>query len=102
MEADERTLKAAIYGLNRAGGRTRKLDEAWITGNHSPRAMPIVVSIPASQMGVRSQLGVGFSRADRHHDVKARRKSLQMLEEKELGGRDSNPDTRLQRPQSYR
>ena len=30
MEADERTLKAAIYGLNRAGGRTRELEEAWI------------------------------------------------------------------------
>jgi len=74
MEADDRTLKAAIYGLNRAGGRTRELEEAWITGDHSPRAMPILVSIPASQMGVRSQLGVGFSRADRHHDVKARRK----------------------------
>jgi hypothetical protein len=29
MEADERT--AAIYGLNRAGGRTRELEEeAWI------------------------------------------------------------------------
>jgi ParB-like nuclease domain len=26
MEADERTVKAAIYGLNRAGGRTRELD----------------------------------------------------------------------------
>jgi len=30
MEADERTEKAAIYGLNRAGGRTRELEEAWI------------------------------------------------------------------------
>ena len=30
MEADERTAKAAIYGLNRAGGRTRELEEAWI------------------------------------------------------------------------
>src|ERR1700694_2369884 len=30
MEADERTVKAAIYGLNRAGGRTRGLEEAWI------------------------------------------------------------------------
>ena len=30
MEADEKTLKAAIYGLNRAGGRTRELEEAWI------------------------------------------------------------------------
>ena len=30
MEADEPTLKAAIYGLNRAGGRTRELEEAWI------------------------------------------------------------------------
>lgn len=30
MEADERTIKAAIYGLNRAGGRTRELEEAWI------------------------------------------------------------------------
>ena len=30
MEADERTVKAAIYGLNRAGGRTRELEEAWI------------------------------------------------------------------------
>ncbi|HSB16786.1 MAG TPA: ParB N-terminal domain-containing protein [Bryobacteraceae bacterium] len=30
LEADERTLKAAIYGLNRAGGRTRELEEAWI------------------------------------------------------------------------
>src|SRR5689334_10970113 len=30
LEADERTTKAAIYGLNRAGGRTRELEEAWI------------------------------------------------------------------------
>ena len=30
MEADERTLKAAIYGLNRASGQTRELEEAWI------------------------------------------------------------------------
>ena len=30
MEADERTVQAAIYGLNRAGGRTRELEEAWI------------------------------------------------------------------------
>jgi len=30
MEADERPVKAAIYGLNRAGGRTRELEEAWI------------------------------------------------------------------------
>src|ERR1051326_5225763 len=30
MEADERTVKAAIYGLNRAGGRTRELEEAGI------------------------------------------------------------------------
>lgn len=30
MEADERTAKAAIYGLNHAGGRTRELEEAWI------------------------------------------------------------------------
>jgi len=30
MEADERTAKAAIYGLNRAGGRTQELEEAWI------------------------------------------------------------------------
>jgi ParB/RepB/Spo0J family partition protein len=30
MEGDERTLKAAIYGLNCAGGRTRELEEAWI------------------------------------------------------------------------
>ena len=30
MEADERTVKAAIYGLNRAGCRTRELEEAWI------------------------------------------------------------------------
>ncbi len=30
MEADERSVKAAIYGLNRAGGRTRELEEAWI------------------------------------------------------------------------
>ena len=30
MEADERTVKAAIYGLNRTGGRTRELEEAWI------------------------------------------------------------------------
>jgi hypothetical protein len=29
LEADERT-KAAIYGLNRVGGRTRELEEAWI------------------------------------------------------------------------
>ena len=30
IEADEPTLKAAIYGLNRAGGRTRELEESWI------------------------------------------------------------------------
>jgi ParB-like chromosome segregation protein Spo0J len=30
LEADERLAKAAIYGLNRAGGRTRELEEAWI------------------------------------------------------------------------
>ena len=30
MEADERTAKAAIYGLNRTGGHTRELEEAWI------------------------------------------------------------------------
>jgi ParB-like chromosome segregation protein Spo0J len=30
LEADERTVKAAIYGLNRASGRTRELEEAWI------------------------------------------------------------------------
>ncbi len=30
MEADERSAKAAIYGLNRAGSRTRELEEAWI------------------------------------------------------------------------
>src|SRR5206468_7483398 len=30
IEADERAAKAAIYGLNRAGGRTRELEEAWI------------------------------------------------------------------------
>jgi len=30
LEADERTAKAAIYGLNRAGGRTQELEEAWI------------------------------------------------------------------------
>jgi ParB-like nuclease domain len=30
MEADERAAKAAIYGLNRTGGRTRELEEAWI------------------------------------------------------------------------
>jgi len=30
MEGDERAVKAAIYGLNRASGRTRELEEAWI------------------------------------------------------------------------
>ena len=30
IEADEGTAKAAIYGLNRAGGRTREIEEAWI------------------------------------------------------------------------
>jgi len=30
LEADERAAKAAIYGLNRTGGRTRELEEAWI------------------------------------------------------------------------
>ena len=30
IEADERAAKAAIYGLNRAGGRTREIEEAWI------------------------------------------------------------------------
>ena len=30
LEADEPAAKAAIYGLNRTGGRTRELEEAWI------------------------------------------------------------------------
>jgi len=30
LEVDDRAAKAAIYGLNRAGGRTRELEEAWI------------------------------------------------------------------------
>jgi ParB-like chromosome segregation protein Spo0J len=30
IEADERAAKAAIYGLNHAGGRTRAIEEAWI------------------------------------------------------------------------
>jgi ParB-like chromosome segregation protein Spo0J len=30
LEADERTAKAAIYGLNHAGQRTREWEEAWI------------------------------------------------------------------------
>jgi ParB-like chromosome segregation protein Spo0J len=30
IEADQRSAKAAIYGLNRAGGRTREIEEAWI------------------------------------------------------------------------
>ncbi|SRR5581483_10364040 len=34
LDADERAAKAAIYGLNRAGGRTRELEEAWIMARH--------------------------------------------------------------------
>jgi ParB-like chromosome segregation protein Spo0J len=30
IDVDERAAKAAIYGLNRPGGRTRELEEAWI------------------------------------------------------------------------
>jgi ParB-like chromosome segregation protein Spo0J len=30
IEADPRSAKAAIYGLNRVGGRTREIEEAWI------------------------------------------------------------------------
>ena len=30
INTDERGAKAAIYGLNRAGGRTREIEEAWI------------------------------------------------------------------------
>src|SRR6516164_5540298 len=30
IETDEHRAKAAIYGLNRAGGRTREMEEAWI------------------------------------------------------------------------
>lgn len=30
VEADERSAKAAIYGLNQAGGHTSNLEEAWI------------------------------------------------------------------------
>jgi ParB-like chromosome segregation protein Spo0J len=30
IEVDDRAAKAAIYGLNRAGGKTRELEEAWI------------------------------------------------------------------------
>jgi hypothetical protein len=30
IEADERTAKAALYGLNRASGKTSELEDAWI------------------------------------------------------------------------
>jgi ParB-like chromosome segregation protein Spo0J len=30
MEADDKAAKAAMYGLNRVGGRTTELEEAWI------------------------------------------------------------------------
>jgi ParB-like chromosome segregation protein Spo0J len=30
LATDERGAKAAIFGLNRAGGRTREIEEAWI------------------------------------------------------------------------
>lgn len=30
MEADDKAAKAAMYGLNRVGGRTSELEEAWI------------------------------------------------------------------------
>jgi ParB-like nuclease domain len=50
MEADERSAKAAIYGLNRAGGRTRELEEAWII--HA-----LVREDGMSQVGVAELLG---------------------------------------------
>ena len=54
MEADERSAKAAIYGLNRAGGRTRELEEAWIiqakdelrVGLLTPTAARQIVRLP--------------------------------------------------------
>jgi ParB/RepB/Spo0J family partition protein len=50
LEADERTAKAAIYGLNRAGGRTRELEEAWII-------QPLVREDGMSQVEVAELLG---------------------------------------------
>src|SRR2546428_8433512 len=34
IEGDERAAKTAIFGLNRAGGRTREVQEAWVV--HAP------------------------------------------------------------------
>ena len=63
MEADERTAKAAIYGLNRAGGRTRELEEAWII-------QALVREDGLSQVEVAELLG-------RHKSWVCRRMSLQ-------------------------
>ena len=30
LEVDDKAAKVAIYGLNRAGGKTTELEEAWI------------------------------------------------------------------------
>ncbi len=40
LEADERTAKAAIYGLNRAGRRTREFWERNCSPRPSPEAAP--------------------------------------------------------------
>lgn len=40
LVVDERTAKAAIDGLNRAGGRTRELEHTWlISGSGSSSAV---------------------------------------------------------------
>src|ERR1035438_8476224 len=65
MEADERTAKAAIYGLNRAGGRTRELEEAWIIQALVSAGGRVEPGGGGGAVGTAPELGVPPAGADR-------------------------------------
>jgi len=64
LEADERAAKAAIYGLNRAGGRTRELEEAWIIQALVREDGMSQVEV-AELLGAAQELGVPAAGVDR-------------------------------------
>ena len=57
MAVDDKAAKAAIYGLNRAGGKTKELEEAWIVyalvrEDGVPTGRSCGASGPAQDMGM--------------------------------------------------
>ena len=85
MEADERTVKAAIYGLNRACGRTRELEEAWII--HALVREDGMSQVEVGGVaGTAQELGVPASGADRAVGRQdARRSAIGLLSPRRRG-----------------